>query len=111
MNDATVRWQTYYAIYRDPFLSRYAPGGGLLWGHRHPFSGAFMPFGPARFPGTEPAGDYPIHVIVKNGRITLLGVVDSESDKTAAGMRARGVPGSFGVENELKVDRPSTGTH
>jgi hypothetical protein len=33
-----------------------------------------------------------------------MGVVDSESDKTMAGMRARGVPGSFGVENELIVE-------
>lgn len=35
MNDDDIRWQAYYAIYRDPSLSRYAPGGGLLWGHRH----------------------------------------------------------------------------
>ena len=33
-NDDELRWKVYYAIYRDPFLSRYAPGGGLLWGHR-----------------------------------------------------------------------------
>jgi len=105
MNDDNLRWQTYYAIYRDPFLSRYAPGGGLLWGHRHPFaSGALFPLGPSRFPGTEPAGDYPIHIIVKQGQITLLGVVDNESDKTIAGLRARGVPLSFGVVNDLMVD-------
>jgi hypothetical protein len=110
INDDHLRWQTYYAIYRDPFLSRYAPGGGLLWGHRHPSLSGFMPLGPSRFPGSEPAGDYPIHIIVKNGRITLLGVVDNESDKTVAGMRARGVPGSFGVENELMVDLPRTET-
>jgi hyperosmotically inducible protein len=108
INDDNLRWQTYYAIYRDPFLSRYAPGGGLLWGHRHPFrGGASFALGPSRFPGTEPAGDYPIHIIVKQGRITLLGVVDSESDKTVAGMRARGVSGSFGVDNELVVDHPA----
>jgi hypothetical protein len=105
-NDDELRWRTYYAIYRDPFLSRYAPGGGLLWGHRHPFrSPALMPFGPSRFPGMEPAGDYPIHIIVKEGRITLLGVVDNEGDKTMAGMKAREVPGSFGVDNELTIDR------
>jgi hyperosmotically inducible periplasmic protein len=104
MNDDNLRWQTYYAIYRDPFLSRYAPGGGLLWGHRHAFPSTFLAFGPSRFPGTEPAGDYPIHIIVKNGRITLLGVVDNESDKNVAGIRARGVSGSFGVDNELVAD-------
>jgi hyperosmotically inducible protein len=110
LNDDNLRWQTYYAIYRDPFLSRYAPGGGVLWGHRHPFPDEFMAFGPSRFPGTEPAGDYPIHIIVKNGRITLLGVVDNESDKTVAGMRARGVSGSFGVDNELMVEHVTSAT-
>ena len=110
MNDDNVRWQTYYAIYRDPFLSRYAPGGDLLWGHRHEFPGGFMALGPSRFPGTEPAGNYPIHIVVKNGRITLLGVVDNDSDKTVAGMRARGVSGSFGVDNELMVDHVTSAT-
>lgn len=108
--DDDVRWKTYYAIYRDPFLSRYAPGGGTLWGHRHSFADGFMPLGPARFPGTEPAGDYPIHIVVNNGRITLLGVVESESDKTMAGIRARGVPGAFGVDNELTAENPTTAT-
>ena len=47
------------------------------------------------------------HIIVKQGRITLLGVVDNESDKTVAGMRAREVPLSFSVDNELMIDRPA----
>jgi hypothetical protein len=106
-NDDELRWSAYYAIYRDPFLSRYAPGGGVLWGHRHPFlNRGLMPLGPSRFPGMEPAGDYPIHIVAKQGRITLLGVVDSEADKTMAGMKAREVPGSFGVDNELTIDHP-----
>jgi osmotically-inducible protein OsmY len=53
----------------------------------------------------EATGDYLIHVIVKNGKITLLGVVDTEGDKTLAGIRARDVPGSFAVENELAVEK------
>jgi hypothetical protein len=107
MNDDDLRWKTYYAIYGDPFLSRYAPGGGMLWGHRHPFaSGSLFPMGPSRFPGTEPAGDYPIHIIVNEGRITLLGVVDNQNDKTVAGIRAQGVPLSFGVVNDLVVEKP-----
>jgi hyperosmotically inducible protein len=101
--DDTLRWKIYYAIYSDPFLSRYAPGGGMLWGHRHVVP--MGPFGSAvHFPGVEPVGNYPIEIIVKNGHVTLMGVVDSESDKTMAGMKARGVPGSFGVENELTVE-------
>lgn len=102
-NDDELRWKTYYAIYSDPFLSRYAPGGGMLWGHRHRVPRGL--FGSAaRFPGLEPVGTSPIAIIVKNGRITLMGVVDSESDKTMAGTKAREVPGSFGVENELTVE-------
>jgi hyperosmotically inducible protein len=103
--DDEVRWKTYYAIYRDPFLSRYAPGGGLLWGHRHPFGAGFHGgLGGTRFPGMEPLGDYPIHIVVKGGRVILLGVVDNESDKTVAGIRAREVPGTFAVDNELVVE-------
>lgn len=44
-----------------------------------------------------------IHIIVKGGRITLLGVVDSEADKNAAGIRANGIPGVFAVQNNLVV--------
>jgi hyperosmotically inducible periplasmic protein len=109
-NDDELRWKTYYGIYRDPFLSRYAPGGGALWGHRHAFGPGFHSLGMTRFPGMEPLGDYPIHIIVKSGKITLLGVVDSEADKTVAGMRAREVPGSFGTENELVVENASKPT-
>ena len=47
----------------------------------------------------------PIHIIVKNGRVTLEGVVDNEGDKTVAGMKAREVGGTFEVTNNLKVDR------
>src|SRR5215471_7744964 len=102
-SDDQIRWAVYYKVYRDPFLSRYAPGGGLLWGHRHAYGGPFSPYGGA-FPGMEPAGDYPIHIIVKNGRVMLLGVVDNESDKTVAGLRVREVSGTFEVENQLVVE-------
>lgn len=106
-SDDEIRWTAYYKIYADPFLSRYAPGGGLLWGHRHPFGSGFHSFGVGPFPGMEPAGDYPIHIIVKGGRITLLGVVDNENDKNVAGIRAHEVPGVFSVENDLMVDKES----
>ena len=98
--DDESRWRVYYAIYSDPFLSKYAPGAAMLWGHRHPFGGFAGIWGE----GFEPAGNYPIHIIVKNGRVTLLGVVDSESDRTIAEMKARMVPGTFEVKNELIVE-------
>ncbi len=45
----------------------------------------------------------PIHIIVKGGRVTLEGVVDSEGDKNLAGIRANQVPGTFQVTNNLRV--------
>jgi len=104
-NDDDLRWNIYYAIYRDPFLSRYAPGGGMLWGHRHGTSNGFHAMDFTDWPGMEPAGDFPIHVIVKNSRVRLIGVVDNEGDKTIAGMKAKQVPGSFEVSNELAVEK------
>ncbi len=47
----------------------------------------------------------PIRIIVNNGHVTLEGVVDSEGDKNAAGIRARGVPGLFSVTNNLRVEK------
>ena len=46
-----------------------------------------------------------IHIIVKNGRVTLEGVVDNEGDKTIAGMKAREVGGVFEVTNNLVIAR------
>jgi hyperosmotically inducible protein len=45
----------------------------------------------------------PIRIIVKRGHVTLEGVVDSDGDKTFAGIRANGVSGSFSVTNNLQV--------
>ena len=47
----------------------------------------------------------PIHIIVKNGRITLAGTVGSQMDKDLAGMAAQGISGTFGVTNNLAVKK------
>jgi osmotically-inducible protein OsmY len=49
--------------------------------------------------GVNPA----IHIIVKGGNVTLEGVVRTQADKDAANIRARSVPGVFGVTNNLRV--------
>jgi hyperosmotically inducible protein len=46
----------------------------------------------------------PIHIIVKNGNITLEGVVANEGDKNIAGIAAKGVHGAFAVNNNLRVE-------
>jgi hyperosmotically inducible periplasmic protein len=45
----------------------------------------------------------PIRIIVKNGHLELNGVVNSDADKNAAGLRANTVPGIFSVTNNLRV--------
>jgi hyperosmotically inducible protein len=72
--DDQTRRAEYRAIYGDPSLNRYAMQ-------------------------TVP----PIHVIVDNGKVTLVGVVDNETDKNLAGVRANAVPGVFSVTNNLQV--------
>jgi len=44
-----------------------------------------------------------IHIIVKNGNVTLEGIVDNETDKNLAGLRTNGVPNVFSVKNNLVV--------
>jgi len=48
----------------------------------------------------------PIHIIVKNGNITLEGVVALQMDKQIAGVRASGIPDVFSVTNNLVVEEP-----
>jgi|SRR5579859_799506 len=72
--DDQIRLQEYRAIYGFPALEKYALGV-----------------------------QKPIRIIVKNGRVTLEGVVDNQTDKDMAGMRAKGVPGTFEVTNNLQV--------
>jgi osmotically-inducible protein OsmY len=94
-SDDRIRWATFYRIYTDPFLSRYAPGGAI--GARDEV------IRNRRFPGLQPLGSYPIHIVVKGGRTTLVGVVDNDSDKMLAEVRAREMFGVFEVKNELEV--------
>jgi len=46
----------------------------------------------------------PIHIIVKNGNVTLEGVVARAMDKQVAGMQANQVSGVFSVTNNLQVE-------
>ena len=47
----------------------------------------------------------PIHIIVNHGQVTLEGVVRTRSDADLAYIAARGVPGSFSVTNNLRVEQ------
>ncbi len=47
----------------------------------------------------------PIHIIVRNGNVTLAGVVASQADRNVAGIMANSVPGVFSVTNDLRVEQ------
>lgn len=51
--------------------------------------------------GANPA----IHIIIKNGRLTLKGVVATKADSDFASVRANGVSGLFEVKNELQIEK------
>jgi hypothetical protein len=102
-NDDRIRWATFYRIYTDAFLSRYAPGG--------PFGVVREIRDSRRFPGMhQPLGMYAIHIVVRNGHTTLVGVVDNKADKQIAEVRAREVSGVFSVENELEIAKGDKST-
>lgn len=73
--DDRIRLATYRAIYRQPGLDR--------------LSIQAVP---------------PIHIIVKNGNVTLEGVVNNKGDATRAFIAANGVPSVFSVTNNLRIE-------
>lgn len=72
--DDLIRHAEYRAIYGFDGLSKYS------W-------------------GTVPS----IHIIVKQGHVKLVGVVDNQTDKQMAEIQAKSVPGVFSVDDELQV--------
>ena len=76
-NDDRIRRAAYRAIYNNSVLSQY-----------------------------QMRAVPPIHIIVKNGNITLEGVVARQMEKQIAGMQANGVHGAFSVTNNLVVEEP-----
>ena len=47
----------------------------------------------------------PIRIIVKNGNVTLEGVVATKADSDVANITAKGVSGTFSVTNHLRVEK------
>jgi hyperosmotically inducible protein len=47
----------------------------------------------------------PIHIIVKNGHVTLEGVAPNKGDATRAFIAVNGVSGVFSVKNNLRIEK------
>ena len=95
-NDDRIRAAVYAAIYSSPPLQKYTSNRG----ERPRPSIARAAGGITNDP---PLGFHAIHIIVKNGNVTLTGVVNDETDVAIAGIRASGVPDVFSVDNQLQV--------
>jgi hyperosmotically inducible protein len=101
MMDDRIRRAVYDRIYTQPALRKYnAYQGSVAQATRPRPSVARMAGGILYDP---PIGFNAIHIIVKNGKVALYGVVDNESDKTIAGLQANSTPGVFSVDNDLVV--------
>jgi hyperosmotically inducible protein len=74
-NDDRIRLSVYRAIYGSGALSRYA---------------------------LQPVPS--IHIIVKNGQVTLEGVAANEMDKNIANIQAHSVPGVFSIAQNIVVE-------
>ena len=98
-NDDRIRAAVYRAIYGYGPLQRYTSnrGPGARMGNN---SIARQAGGITNDP---PFGWHAIHIIVKNGNVTLEGVVDNSGDLAMAGIRANMVSGVFSVDNQLQV--------
>lgn len=95
--DDRIRFDTFQRIYTDEFADRYVPGGAM----RARYELVTM----ARFGDMEPFGTYPVHIIVKNRHVALIGVVVNEADKTQVVVRARQVAHTISVEDVISIAR------
>jgi len=73
-SDETIRLATYRAVYQNPDFTKYAIMA--------------VP---------------PIHIVVRNGHVKLVGAVQTEAEKNLANISANSVPGVFSVQNDLRV--------
>ncbi|MCU1319376.1 MAG: putative periplasmic or secreted lipoprotein [Edaphobacter sp.] len=101
-NDDRIRAAVYNRIYTQPALSKYNANAGSLARAMGPGGRSFglMAGGITNNP---PIGYHAIHIIVKNGHVSLYGVVLNQGDAAIAGMQANSAPGAFSVDNNLVV--------
>ena len=101
-HDDRIRAAVYNRIYTQPTLRKYNANQGSIAQALGPGgrSVALMAGGITNDP---PMGFHAIHIIVKNGNVTLYGVVSNDTDKAIAGMQANSAPGAFSIDNDLIV--------
>jgi len=97
-DDDRIRWEAYQRIYTDDIASRYVAGGEM--------EVRYEVLDMRLFPGMEPYGTYPVHIIVRDRTLHLVGLLDTDLDKTQVLHRARQVPNTSGLLDSVMVRRP-----
>jgi hyperosmotically inducible periplasmic protein len=100
-NDDRIAAAVYSRIYTASSLRKYNANQGSARQATGPGRNiALMAGGITNAP---PTGFHAIHIVVRNGNVTLFGVVNNESDSAIANMQANSAPGVFSVDNNLDV--------
>ena len=98
--DDRIRAAVYRRVYTQPALRKYT-GSPVGFGR--------FPAGPGGITQNPPLGYNAIHIIVENGHVTLTGVVNNETDSNIAYIQANSTPGTFTVDNDLRIaGKPAT---
>jgi hyperosmotically inducible periplasmic protein len=93
--DDQIRAKVFEAIFLNPSLSIYNPNyGSKLWST------------PASITNNPPPGYFPVHIIVQNGDVFLIGFMNSAGDRAIAYAAASRVPGVTNVTNGIQVPPP-----
>jgi hyperosmotically inducible protein len=102
-NDDRIRASIYNRIYTQPSLRKYNANQGTLANALGPGgrSSSMMAGGITNNP---PLGYHAIHIIVKNGNVTLYGAVLNDMDSAIAEVQANTAPGAFQINNNLVIE-------
>jgi hyperosmotically inducible periplasmic protein len=106
-NDDRIRAAVYNRIYTQPALRKYNANQGSLAQAMGP-GGRRSAWLAGGITSDPPLGFHAIHIIVKNGNVTLYGVVNNQMDSAIAGIQANSAPGAFSVDNDLIVQGSAT---
>lgn len=96
-NDDRIRAAVYARLYRTPALQKYTSNrsGPTYQGRLSRTMG---------ITNDPPVGYHAIHIIVKQGHVTLEGSVLGQGDRNIANIQANTVSGVFSVTNNLRID-------
>ena len=102
-NDDRIRASVYNRIYTQPSLRKYNANQGSVAQAMGP-GGRSVALMAGGITNNPPLGYHAIHIIVKNGNVTLYGAVLNDMDSAIAEVQANTAPGAFQINNNLVIE-------